>query len=67
MDEALEGIFWTLSTNADIYPVLPGCRSIRAIRTDHFARPFGYLPVLRIYFRIISDDLVELAYIEEVI
>ncbi len=48
-------------------PVLPDCKALRVIRTDRFSRPFGYLPPLRVYFRIIDDDLVELAWIEEAI
>jgi hypothetical protein len=51
---------------ADLYPVLPGCRALRVISTDRFSRPLGYLPPLRVYFRITEDDLVELAWIEEI-
>jgi hypothetical protein len=67
VDDALTGVYWALTTKADIYPMLPGCRSLRAIRTDDFTRTTGRSPVLRIYFKIIDDTLVELAWIEEVL
>ena len=67
IDDALEGVRWSLATRADLYPVIPGCKSLRAIRTDEFRRVVNVSPVLRIYFRILSDDLVELAWIETVI
>lgn len=67
MDDALEGVRWTLATKADLYPIIPGCRSLRAIRTDEFSRITGVSPALRVYFRIANDDLVELAWIEEIL
>lgn len=67
VDAALEGVYWALTTNADIYPVLPGCRTLRVIRTDAFSRTGGLSPMLRIYFKIIDETLVELAWIEEVL
>ena len=67
IDEALKGVYFLLAMRADLYPVLPGCRTLRMISIGRFPRPFGYLPPLRIYFRITEDDLVELAWIEEAI
>lgn len=67
MDDALEGVYWALTTKAEIYPILPGCRTLRVIRTDSFPRTGGRSPALRIYFKIIDDTLVELAWIEEVL
>lgn len=66
MDAALDGVRWVLANNADLFPVLPGCNSLRVVRTDEFARTGGLSPALRVYFRILSDDLVELAWVEEV-
>lgn len=54
-------------TKADIYPVLPGCRTLRVIRTEAFSRTGRRSPALRVYFKIIDDDLVELAWVEEVL
>lgn len=67
MDAALDGVRWALATNADLYPIIPGRRSLRMIRTDEFFRDTGFSPVLRIYFRIMSGDLVELSWVEEVL
>jgi hypothetical protein len=65
VDDALEAVRWTLATRAELYPILPGCRALRAIRTDEFSRTTGNTPALRVYFRILTDDLVELAWVEE--
>lgn len=56
---------WVLAVNAEVYPVLPGLRSLRLAVTDPFTTPAGRVPRLRIYFKIVDDDLVELVWIEE--
>ncbi|MDP9440525.1 MAG: hypothetical protein M3P49_17595 [Actinomycetota bacterium] len=45
--------------------MLPGRRSLRLVTTDPFTTPEGRVPRLRMYFKIIDDDLVELVWIEE--
>ncbi len=65
IDQALYAVKWVLSVNAEVYPVLPGRRSLRLVTTDPFTTPEGRVPRLRMYFKIIDDDLVELVWIEE--
>ncbi len=67
IDPALEGARWAVETNAELYPIMRGCRSLRMVRTNEFAGPAGDVPALRVYFKIISDNLVELCWVEELI
>lgn len=57
---ALAAIFWALSNNADDFPVAPGYKSLRQIKTA----PVGQLPPLRAVFTIIDDQTVNLKWIE---
>lgn len=67
MDRALEGVRWAVETNAEIFPILPGCRSLRMVRTNEFTGAAGDSPPLRVYFKIVNDHLVELRWVEEVL
>lgn len=65
IDQALNAVYWILSTHPEIYSVLQGLKSTRLVTTDRFETPEGAVPRLRIYFRILYEDEVELLWIEE--
>lgn len=67
IDRALDAIKWILSANAEVYPVLPGLKSTRLVVTNAVMTPEGRIPKLRVYFKIVSETLVELVWIEEVL
>ena len=67
VDDVLFAVKWILGVNAEIYPVLPGRRSLRLVVTDPFTTPEGRIPRLRVYFKIVDETLVELVWIEETI
>lgn len=65
IDQALDAIYWILSIHPEVYPVLPGLKSTRLVTTERFETPEGVVPRLRVYFRILYEDGVELLWIEE--
>ena len=60
LDEVLRGVTWSLSENAEAWPIVRGFRTIRLAKTDGY----GDTPRLRIWFRILNDNEVELLGIE---
>lgn len=65
LDDALRGFNWILSTQPELYPVLPGLKTTRLVTTDSFIGLAGTSPRLRVYFRILNDNDVEMLWIEE--
>lgn len=63
LDDALTGVEWALSTNAEVYDVVKGTQDTRLLKVS----AFGGLPPLRVWFRIDEDGhRVHLDYIEAV-
>lgn len=48
LDDALNGAYWALATNPEVYEVVKGFRDIRILKTD----PLGGVPALRLWFRV---------------
>lgn len=65
IDQALDAVYWILSIRPEDYPVLPGLKSTRLVTTDRFETLEAATPRLRVYFRILYEDEVELLWIEE--
>lgn len=64
LDDVLRGVMWALSTNPAAFPIVPGFRDVRVVKTDPIAfGPSAMLPRLRIWFRI-DGRQVRLEYIE---
>lgn len=67
IDEALEGVLWTLWLNPHVWEVVPGFTEIRIALTDRIVRDDGtVVPRLRVWFKIGSGDTksVQLLFIE---
>lgn len=63
VDEVLNGLVWAMSTNAEGFRVVPGL-DMRA--GFAFGRhPVHPVPALKVYFRIVDENSVELLWIEE--
>ena len=63
-DEALEGVMWALSTNPEYFEPIPGT-TLRFVRTIEFERDGLKLIPLKIWFRIIDENKVELLSISQ--
>jgi hypothetical protein len=59
LDEALEGVVWALSTKPEYFEPIPGT-TLRFVRTIEFERENTGLMPLKIWFRILDDNAVEL-------
>jgi hypothetical protein len=60
LTEVLAGVYWALKNNAEDFPVIPGYKTLRMVKTD----PVRGIPPLRIIFRIVDDEEVSLNWIE---
>lgn len=63
LDDVLRGVMWALSTNPAAFPIVPGFRDVRVVKTDPIAFGPSMQPRLRIWFRI-DGRQVRLEYIE---
>ena len=59
LEDALVGVWWALSNNAEDFPIVTGYKSLRIAKTDRVRT----LAPLRVIFRI-NGDAVELKWIE---
>lgn len=59
MDEALEGVIWALSKNAELFPELPNT-NIRVIKTREFERKRFSVTPLKVWFTILNENTVRL-------
>jgi hypothetical protein len=53
-------LYWAISKNADIYPLVPGFTALRVAKT----RGARTIAPLRVYFVIVDLNQVELKYIQ---
>ena len=60
LTEVLAGVYWALKNNAEDFPVIPGYKTLRMVKTDSVRG----IPALRIIFRIVDDKEVALHWIE---
>lgn len=65
IDKVLEGIYWAVANNAEMYPIVPGLSRTRMIFTHEFVRLDTTLPALRVFFAIEDENNAVLLWIEE--
>jgi hypothetical protein len=66
IDDALECILEALSLRPEGFDLVPGWEPIRLAKTVAFTYEGEEIPALRVWFRIVSDELVSLMYVEAV-
>ena len=64
IDAALNVLTNSIARNPEAFPVVPGRDNIRMAKTDAYERDGANVPPLRVWFRRISPDMVELLGIE---
>jgi len=64
MDEALYILSAAIARNPDAFPPVPGFSGVQIAKTDPYSRGGIDVPPLRLWFRKINDDIVELLAIE---
>lgn len=65
IEQALAAVTWVLSARPEAYPVISGLKTTRLVTTDRFTDSEGTIPRLRVYFKVLNEDEVELLWIEE--
>jgi hypothetical protein len=65
IDKVLDGIYWAVASNAEMYPIVPDTNRTRMIFTHEFVRLGTTLPPLRVYFAIEDENNAVLLWIEE--
>lgn len=60
LDEVLDGVLWSIATNAEGWPIVPGFDTVRLAKTDGY----GDTPQLKVWFQILSDNEASLLGIE---
>ena len=60
LDDALIGVMWALRHNAEDFPLMPGYKTLRMVKTDAVRN----IPALHVIFKINPQDQVQLRYIE---
>ena len=63
LDDALRGVRWALAINPTAFPLVPGFKDIRVVKTDPLEFGPSVLPRLRIWF-CVEGQRVHLEYIE---
>lgn len=65
VDKALVGVLWSLTVNAEVWPVVPGFQRVRLALTDPVVVRGVTYPGLRIWFEIRDDQsTVDLLYLD---
>lgn len=66
VDEALLGLTAAIVRNSspDVFPLIPGFKNIQIAKTNSYTRGGVSVPPLRLWFRKIDDDIIELLAIE---
>jgi hypothetical protein len=65
VDEALEAITWAVSIAPEEYPIIPGTKDLRVAKSRWYEREGIIVPPLKVWFRILDDDRVELLAISQ--
>lgn len=65
VDDALFILTYAISRNPDPFPNVPGFGIIKIAKTDPYIREGVKVPSLRVWFRQIDENVVELLAIEE--
>jgi hypothetical protein len=60
LDDVLTGLTWSISERPESWPLIPGYRTTRLAKSDGY----GDTAKLRIWFRIVDENQIELRYIE---
>jgi hypothetical protein len=66
MQEVLIGVRWSLTTNPHAWPRVPETRRLHVAKTNRRGVGVGAVPALRIFFRILAENRVELLHIETI-
>lgn len=64
IDEALLILTFAIARNSEAFPTIPGFENIRIAKTDPYSREGVSVPSLRLWFRRIDENTVELLAIE---
>lgn len=65
-DEAIAVLLWAISTKPEFFPVIPGTTQLRIAKTNFYEREGTFIPPLRLWFKIVDEDTIELLYIETI-
>lgn len=63
---AIRVVQWLLSHDPAIRPIVPGSKGLRIIKTARFTKNNVSYPVLRIWYRIVTDHTIELLIVDMV-
>lgn len=66
VDEALIGFWSAVCTNPEAFPIVPGRRELRLAKTGAYTRDGIEVPPLRLWFRILDENSVELLSVEPI-
>lgn len=66
IDEALEPLVLAIAARPETFDIIPGFQSLRMAKTDPIAYGDFDIPPLRLTFRIVDDENVELLWIEPI-
>lgn len=64
IDEALLILTFAIARNAEPFPIVPGFENVRIAKTDPYSREGVSVPSLRLWFRRIDENIIELLAIE---
>jgi hypothetical protein len=64
LDEILRELMTAISLNPTKFPIVLGWRGLRIAKTKRIEDASGEIPPLRLHFRIMSGQRVQLLYIE---
>lgn len=60
LENVLSGVYWALRNNAEDFPLIPGYKTLRMVKTDAVRD----IPSLRVVFKIRSETEVKVEWIE---
>ncbi len=66
IDDVLETLMFALSVRPDSFDLIPGFTRLRMAKTDSFVVGGKEIPGLRLTFRIVDDQTVELLWAEQI-
>jgi hypothetical protein len=64
VDEALRALTWSLTVDAEVWPLVPGYKRLRVAFTDFIPSETGTKPGLRVFFEIRDAHYIDLFFIE---
>ena len=65
-DELLQALTWGISKRAEDFQVVPGMKEVRMAKTETISWPTKRVPSVRVFFKILNDNQVEMLWIEAV-